>query len=75
MATTCYFQIHTGPYILSGIPLWNPYENLLGHGIFHVHKPPPVAKGTTASTEAAMLYEQIRGLADGKGVEEAAGPL
>ena len=46
--------------------------NLLGHGIFPVHKSPPVAKGTTASTEAAMLHEQIRGLADGKGVEDAA---
>ena len=35
----------------------------------------PCCQGTTASTEAAMLHEQIRGLADGKGVEEAAGPL
>lgn len=28
------------------------------------------AQRTTASTEAAMLHEQIRGLADGKGVED-----
>ena len=52
--------------------LYGILKEIYLYGIFHVDKSPPVAKGTTASTEAAMLHEQIRGLADGKGVEDAA---